>query len=128
MRQPNNVYVLGNPGVGLVKIGIAVDVDRRLSEIICGYVPMGISRSRLMPLRVYGTSYARGLESQLHDRYVDVRMDRSGRIPGDHAYDRGWSTEWFALGSEALPRIDVSVWLWQQTTTHAIKLEQYYSQ
>jgi hypothetical protein len=103
------VYVIGNAANNTVKIGYAADLDRRLKELRTAYLPHGIRASALIALREYRVPHARQLEYFLHAQFARSRLPREGfviqsRRPGG----QGW-TEWFALGSNGLARIDFRV-------------------
>ncbi len=97
-KLSDKVYVIGNRGVPTVKIGIAVDVERRLAEIANGWCPWRIDRSALIALRVYETSAARRMETALHAAFAPLRLRR---LPGD-----GTPVEWFRFGAGAPFLID----------------------
>lgn len=111
-----HVYVVGNAGHGVVKIGYASDVERRLSELITGYVPSGVDAQRLVALRTFESRQARQLESALHVSFRKARLSRQGFAYSRRHGGEGW-TEWFDLGRHALTLIDHRVsWLLTEWT------------
>jgi len=104
-KASDKVYVIGNIGVGTVKIGIAVDVSRRLVELASGWLPHAVDPRALDALRVYETPLARSLETVLHAAFAPARLRRAGMIRSSSVPTEGL-TEWFRLGVGALSLID----------------------
>ena len=104
-----SVYVVGNVGVGTVKVGYTDDVPRRMAELVTGYTPRGVDPSALVALRIYGHPMARRLELAMHARFAAARLPREGMAVVDvRPGGEGW-TEWFDLGRDALTRTDWAV-------------------
>jgi hypothetical protein len=105
------VYVIGNAGVGIVKIGYAARVDRRLAELSTGYCPRGVEAKRLQALRRYESPVARSLEFGLHQCFAKARLPREGMTFARGRGGEGW-TEWFDLGRNALNLVDWQAERW----------------
>lgn len=105
------VYVIGNPGNGVVKIGYARDVNRRLVELTTSYCPPGIKAQELALLRSYESPIARYLEYGLHQRFAKARLPRAGFTFSHRRGGEGW-TEWFDLGRNAVSLVDWQAERW----------------
>ena len=107
-QHTGTVYVIGNDGSGIVKIGFTEDLPRRLHELATSYTPPGVNPGQLKALRIL--KGGRQLEMSLHAKFVQARLRRQGFTASGSASSngRGW-TEWFDLGPHALTRIDYAM-------------------
>lgn len=81
MTANDDLYIIGETGSGVVKIGRSVNPQQRLAQLQTGYP---------RPLALLHVERGSGhLEPQLHERFASVRM----------------SGEWFSLGTEPVATV-----------------------